>query len=92
MKMTQYWFESVGARPIPCILWDLLHVEPYDINRPDILHTKYIGMFDHLIISIKGSLHRYGKAVVFDEIWAGIPPYSEFYHCAKPTANFAVER
>ena len=28
-------------------------------------------------------LQRHGNAAVFDDIWAGIPPYSDFYHCAK---------
>jgi len=32
---------------------------------------------------IEGLLQCHGKAAVFDEIWAGIPPYPNFYHCGK---------
>jgi hypothetical protein len=40
-------------------------------------------MFDNLMTWIEGFLQRHGKAAVFDEIWAGIPPYPNFYHCGK---------
>ena len=40
-------------------------------------------MFDHLMTWIVGFLQCHGKATVFDEIWAGIPAYPDFYHCGK---------
>jgi hypothetical protein len=83
LKITEVWIESVSVRPVPCIFWDLPHVEAYDLHRPDILHNTYIGMFDHLMTWIEGFLQRPGKAAVFDEIWASIPPYYYFYHCGK---------
>jgi len=83
IKITEDWFEFISARPVLCIFWDLLHVEAYDLHRPDILHNIYIGMFDHLMTWIEGFLQRHGKAAVSDEIWAGIPPYPNIYHCGK---------
>ncbi|KAF8534348.1 hypothetical protein BDD12DRAFT_706774, partial [Trichophaea hybrida] len=77
------WFDSTSARPVPCIFWDLPHVEAYDLHRPDILHNIYIGMFDHLMTWIEGFLQRHGKATVFDQIWSNIPPYPDFYHPGK---------
>jgi hypothetical protein len=32
---------------------------------------------------IQGFLQRHGKAAVFDDIWAGIPPYPNLYYCGK---------
>ena len=80
IKITEDWFESMGARPVPCIFWDLPYVEAYDHHWPDILHIIYITTFNHLMTWIEGYLQRHGKAAVFDEIWAGIPPYTNFYH------------
>jgi len=82
-KMTVDRLESVSARPVPCMFWDLAHVEANDLHRPDILHNIYIRMLDHLMTWIEGFLHLHGKAAVFDEFWAGIPPYPNFYHCGK---------
>jgi len=83
IKITEDWFESLSSRPVPCIVWDCPHVEAYDLHRPDILHNKYIGMFDHLMTWIEGFLQCHCKAAVFDQFWAGIPPYPNFYHCGK---------
>ncbi|KAF8542359.1 hypothetical protein BDD12DRAFT_729202 [Trichophaea hybrida] len=83
LKTVEDWFDSTSARPVPCIFWDLPHVEAYDLHRPDILHNIYIGMFDHLMTWIEGFLQRHGKATVFDQIWSNIPPYPDFYHPGK---------
>jgi len=83
MKFSQHWLESVSARPIPSIFWDLPHVEANDLHRPDIFCNICIGMFHHLMSWIEGFLQRHGQAVVFDQIWAGNPPYPNFYHCGK---------
>jgi hypothetical protein len=83
IKIAEDWFKSVSARPVLCIFWDLLHVEAYNLHRTDNLYNISIGMFHHLMTWIEGFLQRHGKAVAFDEIWAGIPPYHNFYHCGK---------
>ena len=78
MKITEVWFESMSARPVPYIFSDLLHVKAYNLDWPDILRNIYIGMFKHLMTWIKGFLQHHGNATVFDEIWAGIPSYPNF--------------
>jgi hypothetical protein len=90
IKITKDWFESVSVRPVQCIFWDLRHVKAYDLHRPDILHNIYIGIFDHLMTWIDGFLQRHGKAAVFDEIWAGIPPYPISITVATPTGKFCI--
>jgi len=67
-KITEDWFEPVSARPVPCIFWDLPHVEAYDLHRPDILHNIYIMIFDHLMTYIENILQRHGKAALFGQI------------------------
>jgi len=83
IKISEDCCESVSGRPVPCMLWDLPHVKGYNLHWPDILHNIYIGMFHHLMTWIEGFLQRHGKAAVFDEIWAAIPPYPNVYHCGK---------
>jgi len=82
-NITENWFESVSARPVACVFWYLPHVEAYDLHRPDVLHNIYSWMFDPLITWIEGFFQRHGKAAVFDNIWSGIPPYPNVYHCGK---------
>ena len=40
-------------------------------------------MFDHHMSWIEGFLQCQGNATVSDQIWAGIPPYPNFYHSGK---------
>jgi len=92
IKNTEDWFQSLSVRPVTCIFWDHPHVEANKPHQPDILNIIFIGLFDLLLTWMQGFLQRHGKAAVFGEIWAAIPPYPSLYHYGKSLpANCALE-
>ena len=82
-KITEQWFEFVGARPVLCIFWDLPHVIAYDLHWPEIIQYIFMAMYDHRMTRIKWFLQGHGKATVSDEFSAGIPPHPNFHHWGK---------
>jgi len=70
-------------RPVLYICWDLQQVKAYDFHQTDCYDHIYIGMIHHVMTLIEGILQCHGKTAVFKEIWAGIPPYTDFYRYGK---------
>jgi len=82
-EITKDWCQSVSGRLPPYVVCNFSHVEVYNLYWPDILYIMYIEVFDHLLIWINSPKQWHGKAMVYDKIWAGIPPYPKFYHYGK---------
>ncbi|KAH0611279.1 uncharacterized protein H6S33_010544 [Morchella sextelata] len=55
--------------------WGMPRVNPYDLNKPDILHNIYLGMLKHMMEWIQGFLKKHHRLEEFDKAWASIAPY-----------------
>jgi len=53
-------------------------VSAYDLYKPDILHTIYLGLFKHMMHWIEAFLKKHGRLQAFDEVWKALPPYPGF--------------
>ncbi|RPB06929.1 hypothetical protein P167DRAFT_476763, partial [Morchella conica CCBAS932] len=55
--------------------WGMPRVNPYDLNKPDILHNIYLGMLKHMMEWVQGFLKKHHRLEEFDKAWASIAPY-----------------
>jgi hypothetical protein len=55
--------------------WGMPRVNPYDLNKPDILHNIYLGMLKHMMEWVQGFLKNHYRLEEFDKGWASIEPY-----------------
>ena len=62
----RFLFER-GVRPLENVFWGLSHVSAYELNKPDILHTIYLGIFKHLMDWVQDFLKKHGRLQEFDD-------------------------
>ncbi|KAH8144500.1 uncharacterized protein LAJ45_11475 [Morchella importuna] len=55
--------------------WGMPRVNPYDLNKPDILHNIYLGMLKHMMEWVQAFLKKHNRLEEFDKAWASIAPY-----------------
>jgi len=53
-------------------------VSASDFYKPDMLHTIYLGLFNHMMDKIEGFLKKHGQLQVFDDVWKALPPSPGF--------------
>jgi hypothetical protein len=71
--------EYLVARSVKILFnafWGMPSVNPYDLNKPDILHYIYLGMLKHMMEWVQGFLKKHHQLEEFDKAWASIEPYS----------------
>ena len=57
----------------------LVRVSTPDLHKPDMLHTRYLGRFKHMIDWIQGFLKKHARQPAFDDGWQALPPYPGFF-------------
>ena len=60
------------------ILHHLDLVSESDLNKPDRLHTIYLGLFKHMMDGIEGFLKKNGRLQAFADVWKALLPYPGF--------------
>ncbi|KAH8144439.1 uncharacterized protein LAJ45_11569 [Morchella importuna] len=70
--------EYLVARSVKTLFnafWGMPRVNPYDLNKPDILHNIYLGMLKHMMEWVQAFLKKHNRLEEFDKAWASIAPY-----------------
>lgn len=78
--------EYLVARSVKTLFnafWGMPRVNPYDLNKPDILHNIYLGMLKHMMEWIQGFLKKHHRLEEFDNAWASIAPYLGWQYQTK---------
>ena len=83
-------YEETGMANIPEYFWQIgvkmgrnvfsgLHrVDPVDLQKPDLLHNIYLGLFKHMMKWVEGFLKKHKRQQAFDDVWKALPPYPGF--------------
>ena len=53
-------------------------VSPADLDKLDLLHNIYIGLFKHMMEWVEGFLKKHKRQQALDDAWKEIPPYPGF--------------
>jgi len=53
-------------------------VSASDLNKPNMLHIIYLGVFKHMMDSIEGFPKKHGRLQTFDDVWKAFLPYPGF--------------
>jgi hypothetical protein len=70
--------EYLVARSVKTLFnafWGMPRVNPYDLNKPDILHNIYLWMLKHMMEWVQAFLKKYNRLEEFDKAWASIALY-----------------
>src|SRR5437588_12640611 len=57
----------------------MLHVSAPNLHKPDLLHTVYLGLFEHMMDWVQAFLKKHARLQAFDKAWKALPPYREFF-------------
>ncbi|KAH0602473.1 uncharacterized protein H6S33_008812 [Morchella sextelata] len=71
--------EYLVARSVKTLFnafWSIPRVNPYDLNKPDILHNIYLGMLKHMMEWIQAFFKKHDRLEEFDKTGALIAPYT----------------
>jgi len=60
------------------IFQGLVRVSTPDLQKPDMLHTIYLGLFKHMMDWIPGLLKKHARQQAFDDAWKALPRYPRF--------------
>src|ERR1700709_1937150 len=71
--------DPLGIKIGQNVFHGLHHVSAPDLQKPDLLHTVYLGLFKHMMDWIQGFLKKYARLQGFDYTWKGLPPYPGFF-------------
>lgn len=92
-RYSQQWIDKdfksltdVGINTTENILWWLPGVQLETMAVPDMLHTIYIGMVEHIMTWCTSFLREYGRMEIFDSIWKSLPAYDTL---TKPTKSYS---
>jgi hypothetical protein len=61
--------ENLVARSVKKLFntfWSMMRVNPYDLNKPDILHNIYLGMLKHMMEWVQAFLKKHNRLEKFD--------------------------
>ena len=56
------------------VFTELYRANPADINKPDLLHNIYLGLFKHMMEWVEGFLKKHKLQQAFDDAWRELPP------------------
>jgi len=51
---------------------------PADLDKPDLLHNIYLGLFKHIMEWVEGFLKKHKRQQALEDAWKEIPPYPGF--------------
>jgi hypothetical protein len=71
---TEY-LHSLGVRLTEGVFWSLKSARLANGAAPEILHTVYLGVLQHLMKWIMSFLKEHKRMERFDDIWAAVPSY-----------------
>ena len=72
------YFRQISVK-MGCKVFSGLHcVDPADLQKPDLLHNIYLGLFKHMMKWVEGFLKKHKRQQAFDDVWKVLPPYPEF--------------
>jgi hypothetical protein len=60
------------------VFWNMKYISPTTLIIPDILHTVYLGMLEHLRNWVTSFLEQHSRIHKFNQLWTMMPPYSGF--------------
>jgi len=60
------------------VFTELYQVNPADLDKPDLLHNIYLGLFKYMMEWVEGFLKKPKRQQAFDDAWKAIPPYPRF--------------
>jgi len=66
------------------VLWNMKCISLMTIIVPDILHSVYLGMLQHLMDWVTSFLEQHSRINIFNQLWAMMPPYPGFARFNKP--------
>jgi len=66
------------------VFWNMKCISPTTIMVPDILHTVYLGMLEHLMDWVSSFLKQHSRIDKFNQRLAIMPPYPGFARFNKP--------
>jgi hypothetical protein len=69
------------------IIWNMKCISPTTIIVPNIIHTVYLGMLEHLMDWVTSFLEQHSRIGQFNQVWAMIPPYPGFARFNKPCSQ-----
>lgn len=72
------YFHQVGVKIDRNVFSGLYRVNPADLQKPDLLHNIYLGLFKHMMKWVEGFLKKHKRQQAFDDIWKQLPPYPGF--------------
>ena len=78
--------KALGVQPTENVLWWMPDVRVHLLAVPDLLHTIYIGMADHMLNWVTGFLKKHGRIDLFDQIWKNLPAYDTL---TRPTKAYS---
>ena len=67
---------QAGMKNFNNAFWHLRNFKPSQIVKPDILHTLYLGILEHLMKWVFEFLTLVGRANTFHHLWSRLPPFS----------------
>jgi hypothetical protein len=92
-KYAQKWIDkefqdllAVGVNPTENALWWLPGIRLETLAVPDLLHTIYIGMVEHMMKWCISFLKKYDRMELFDRIWKTLPAYDTM---TRPTKAYS---
>ena len=78
------YLEERGVRLIEGTFWTTKSVDGSTIASPDMLHTIYLGILDHLMKWLIPFLKDHKRLSLFDAIWSVVPAYPALLRFNKP--------
>ena len=72
-------FENLGIDLEKNVFHEPHHVLAPGLHQPDLLHTVYLGLFNHLMDLIEGFLKKHAQLQAFDDTWKVLRPYLRFF-------------
>jgi hypothetical protein len=69
------------------IFWNMKCISPTTIIIPDIFHTIYLGMLNHMMDWVTCFLKQHSRIDKFNQLWAMMPPYPGFAQFNKPYSH-----
>ena len=83
-KQAVSYLEEKGVRFNEGAFWTTKSVDGSMIASPDILHTVYLGILDHLMKWLIPFLKDHKRHALFDAIWSVVPAYPALLRFNKP--------
>jgi len=80
-------FETLDIDLEKNVFHGLHRVSAAGLQKPDLLHTVYLGLFKHLMDRISGFLKKHARLQAFDATWKALPPDPGFFVLKKASGE-----